>query len=183
MLAPTNLYWVAVKCIIRYLKGTTFFGLHITRSSSFSLHGFIDANWASSINDHKSMGEYLVFSFFFYIHRFLGSQENNALLLGLLPRLSIKPELMALLASIFIVRSVDYSFFSAVYFFLQNLSFILVLSMLKLIIILSVKKLLQKPSKFVLFLPRICLQMFLQNLSPLLIYITNKIWLTKSIFI
>jgi len=54
-------YWVVVKRILRYLKGTTSFGLHITRSSSFSLYGFTDADWASSVDDRKSSGSYLVF--------------------------------------------------------------------------------------------------------------------------
>jgi hypothetical protein len=32
----------AVKHILRYLRGTTLHGLHITRSYSFALHGFTD---------------------------------------------------------------------------------------------------------------------------------------------
>ena len=36
---PTNSHWVAIKHILRYLKGTTSYGFHITRGSSFSLHG------------------------------------------------------------------------------------------------------------------------------------------------
>ena len=54
MHAPTNSHWAVVKRILRYLKGTTTYGLHITRSSSFSLHGFTDADWAGSIDDRKS---------------------------------------------------------------------------------------------------------------------------------
>jgi len=50
-----------VKHILRYLRGTTSHGLHITRSSSFALHGFTDADWAGSVEDRKSMGGYLVF--------------------------------------------------------------------------------------------------------------------------
>jgi len=44
MHAPTNTHWVVIKCILHYLKGTTSYGLHITRSSSFSLHGFTDVD-------------------------------------------------------------------------------------------------------------------------------------------
>jgi hypothetical protein len=36
------------------------YGLHITRSSSFYLHVFTDADWAYSIDDHKSTGGYLI---------------------------------------------------------------------------------------------------------------------------
>lgn len=37
------------------------YGLHISRSSSFVLHGIIDADWAGSIDDRKFTGGYLVF--------------------------------------------------------------------------------------------------------------------------
>jgi histone deacetylase 1/2 len=59
--APTDSHWGAVKHILRYLGGTTTYGLHITRSSSFALHGFTDADWAGSTDDRKSTGGYLVF--------------------------------------------------------------------------------------------------------------------------
>jgi hypothetical protein len=39
----------------------TSYNLHITRNSFFALHGFIDADWAGNIDDHKSTGGYLVF--------------------------------------------------------------------------------------------------------------------------
>jgi len=62
MHAPTNSHWAAVKRILHYLRGTASHGLHITRSSSFALHGFTDADWAGSVEDRKSTGGYLVFS-------------------------------------------------------------------------------------------------------------------------
>jgi len=46
---------------MHYLKGTIFFGLHITGNSSSSLHVFTYADWDGSVDDHKSMGDYLVF--------------------------------------------------------------------------------------------------------------------------
>jgi histone deacetylase 1/2 len=61
MHAPTDSHWVAMKRILRYLRGTTSHGLHITRSSSFALHGFTDVDWAGSVEDRKSTGGYLVF--------------------------------------------------------------------------------------------------------------------------
>jgi histone deacetylase 1/2 len=61
MHAPTDSHWVAVKRILRYLKGTASYGFHITRGTSFILHGFTDVDWAGSIDDRKSMGGYLVF--------------------------------------------------------------------------------------------------------------------------
>jgi len=44
MHAVTDSHWAAVKLILRYLRGTASHGLHITRSSSFALHGFTDAD-------------------------------------------------------------------------------------------------------------------------------------------
>jgi len=61
MHAPTDSHWAVVKRILRYFKGTTSYGFHITRGSSFALHGFTDADWAGSIDDCKSTGGYLVF--------------------------------------------------------------------------------------------------------------------------
>jgi hypothetical protein len=57
----TDSYWAAIKRILRYLKGTTTHNLHITRSSSFALHGFTNADWACSVDNRKSMGGYLIF--------------------------------------------------------------------------------------------------------------------------
>jgi hypothetical protein len=69
MHAPTDSLWAAVKCILCYLRGTDSlwaavkcsYDLYITRSASFALHGFTDANWACSIDDRKSTGGYPFF--------------------------------------------------------------------------------------------------------------------------
>ena len=61
MHSPTDGHWFLVKRIVRYLHGTTMYGLHITRGSSLSLHGFMDADWAASLDDRKSTGGYLVY--------------------------------------------------------------------------------------------------------------------------
>jgi histone deacetylase 1/2 len=61
MHAHTDSHWAAIKCILRYLKGTTSYGFHITRGSSFALHGFTDADWVGSIDDSNFTGGYLVF--------------------------------------------------------------------------------------------------------------------------
>jgi hypothetical protein len=59
--APTDSHWAAVKRILCYLRGTTSYGLHITRSSSFALYGFTNVDWAGSVDNRKSTGGYLVF--------------------------------------------------------------------------------------------------------------------------
>jgi hypothetical protein len=61
MHAPTEDHWATVKHILRYLQASTSYGLHITRDSSLSLHGFTDADWADSIDNRKSTGGYLVY--------------------------------------------------------------------------------------------------------------------------
>ena len=61
MHALTDSHQAVVKRIMRYLRGTASHGLHVTRSSSFALHGFTDADQAGSVKDRKSMGGYLVF--------------------------------------------------------------------------------------------------------------------------
>ena len=61
MHAPIDSYWGVVKRILCYLRGMTTYGLHITCSFSFALHGFTDTDWTGSIDDRKSTGGYLVF--------------------------------------------------------------------------------------------------------------------------
>jgi hypothetical protein len=61
MQASTDFHWAAVKCILCHLQGTTSYGLQIIHSSSFTLHGFTDADWVGSIDDSKSTGSYLLF--------------------------------------------------------------------------------------------------------------------------
>jgi hypothetical protein len=61
MHAPTEDHQVVVKRILRYLQAMTSYGLHVTRGSSLSLHGFTDTDWTGSVNDHKSTGGYLVY--------------------------------------------------------------------------------------------------------------------------
>jgi hypothetical protein len=60
MHAPTEDHWVAIKRILHYLQATATYGLHITRDSLLSLHGFTDTDWVGSIDDRKFTGGYLV---------------------------------------------------------------------------------------------------------------------------
>jgi hypothetical protein len=50
--------WSLIKHILCYLKGTTLYGLHITR---ISLNDFTDINWVSSVDNRKSTNNYLVY--------------------------------------------------------------------------------------------------------------------------
>jgi len=60
MHSTTNDHWPLVKLILCYLKGTGSYKLHITRSSSFSLHSFTNIDWVNIIDDRKSTSDYLV---------------------------------------------------------------------------------------------------------------------------
>uniref|UniRef100_A0A2N9IQ88 Glycosyl hydrolase family 32 C-terminal domain-containing protein n=1 Tax=Fagus sylvatica TaxID=28930 RepID=A0A2N9IQ88_FAGSY len=58
---PTTLHWQSVKRLLRYLKQTIHFGLHIQPSSTTDLQGFTDADWAGDRDDRRSTGGYCIF--------------------------------------------------------------------------------------------------------------------------
>ncbi|KAK1604948.1 hypothetical protein QYE76_028621 [Lolium multiflorum] len=59
--APTTVYWIAVKRILRYLRGTIALGLRLSRSSSTLVSAFSDADWAGCPDDRRSTGGFAVF--------------------------------------------------------------------------------------------------------------------------
>ncbi|RVW62843.1 Retrovirus-related Pol polyprotein from transposon RE2 [Vitis vinifera] len=61
MAKPSDVHWMAVKRILRYLKGTIHLGLHFQPAASMELQGYSDADWASCPNDHRSTNDYCVF--------------------------------------------------------------------------------------------------------------------------
>ncbi|KAJ0483795.1 putative RNA-directed DNA polymerase [Helianthus annuus] len=73
MHAPTENHWSAVKRILRYLKGTSHFGLFIRHDSASTLHAFTDshwqaglkaysdADWAGCPDDRRSTGGFAVY--------------------------------------------------------------------------------------------------------------------------
>nr|KYP71075.1 hypothetical protein KK1_010318 [Cajanus cajan] len=61
MQAPTGLHMQVAKRILRYLKGTIDFGLHLRKSNSLQLHAFCDLDWAGDSRDMKSTGAYIVY--------------------------------------------------------------------------------------------------------------------------
>jgi hypothetical protein len=58
---PTLTHWQSVKRLLRYLKHTIQFGLHIYRSSCNRLQAFSDADWAGNRDDRRSTGSFCVF--------------------------------------------------------------------------------------------------------------------------
>ncbi|GLU18737.1 hypothetical protein SLE2022_350210 [Rubroshorea leprosula] len=55
--APTTVHLKAAKRILRYIKGTTDFGLNYFASNDFTLRGFSDIDWAGDIDDRESTTE------------------------------------------------------------------------------------------------------------------------------
>jgi len=52
--APKQSHLLVVKIILRYLKGTSDFGLWYPKNSTLNVTAFIDTDWAGSIDDRKS---------------------------------------------------------------------------------------------------------------------------------
>jgi hypothetical protein len=61
MSAPAIVHWAAVKQILRYLHNTIDFGLCFTRSGSFMLSAYSDADWAGNLDDRCSTGGFAIF--------------------------------------------------------------------------------------------------------------------------
>ncbi|KAA0057477.1 Copia protein [Cucumis melo var. makuwa] len=58
---PTDLHWQAVKRVLRYISGTKHYGILFQSNTDLSITAFSDADWASNINDRKSVAAYCVF--------------------------------------------------------------------------------------------------------------------------
>ena len=54
MVNPTNLFWKAGKHVLRYIRGTSEYGLWYRQKDEVKLHGFTNANWAASPTERKS---------------------------------------------------------------------------------------------------------------------------------
>ena len=54
MVKPTKIFWKAGKHVLRYLRGTSEYGLWYRQTNEVKLHGFTDADWAGSPTDKKS---------------------------------------------------------------------------------------------------------------------------------
>jgi hypothetical protein len=59
--SPTTLHPMAVKRILRFVKGTVDLGMKILKSSSLLVSGFSDADWAGCLDDRRSTGGFAIF--------------------------------------------------------------------------------------------------------------------------
>eukprot|EP00253_Pinus_taeda_P024994 PITA_24994 len=53
MVQPTKLFWKAAKHVLRYLRGTSQYGLWYRRTEGVKLQGFTNADWVGSPSDWK----------------------------------------------------------------------------------------------------------------------------------
>ena len=53
MVKPTKLFWKAGKHVLRYLRGTSRYGLWYRQEDEVKLCGLMDADWAGSPTDRK----------------------------------------------------------------------------------------------------------------------------------
>lgn len=56
---PTKQHWIALKRILRYLRGTANLGLRYTKDSENKLTGYSDADWAGDLTDRHSTSGYV----------------------------------------------------------------------------------------------------------------------------
>ncbi|XP_043714701.1 uncharacterized mitochondrial protein AtMg00810-like [Telopea speciosissima] len=61
MHTPRIPHWVAVKRILRYLKGTINHGLFLPANSSSSLVAYSDVDWAGNVNDKRSITGFCIY--------------------------------------------------------------------------------------------------------------------------
>jgi len=55
MVRPTKLYWKATKHVLRYIKGTTHFGLWYKWIEGVNLQGFTNVDWLGNPSNRKSI--------------------------------------------------------------------------------------------------------------------------------
>ena len=74
MQRPTNEHWKAVKRILRYLRATMDYGIHLKKVVELSSIGFSYADWGSDPDDRRSVSGHCIL---FGIILCLGILENN----------------------------------------------------------------------------------------------------------
>ena len=89
----SNDHWLALKRVLRYLKGTIQFGLCFSKNSDSQLRVFTNVDWASCLDDRRSTTGYVIF---FGSNHFPGLPRSNLRWLVLLLKLNFEQLLMEL---------------------------------------------------------------------------------------
>ncbi|XP_038902317.1 uncharacterized mitochondrial protein AtMg00810-like [Benincasa hispida] len=58
---PTDVHWQAAKRVLRYISSTKHYGLYFQPSLNLNVFAYSDANWASNLDDRKSVAAYCTF--------------------------------------------------------------------------------------------------------------------------
>jgi hypothetical protein len=58
---PTDAHWQLMKCILRYLHGTLYHGLHLKASPHLNLNAYNDTNWTGCPDDRRSTISYEIY--------------------------------------------------------------------------------------------------------------------------
>ncbi|KAK6116290.1 hypothetical protein DH2020_049966 [Rehmannia glutinosa] len=58
---PLDSHWKALKRVLRYLAATSNFGLNFTKSSTLQITGYSDSDWATDLDDRKSITGFCVY--------------------------------------------------------------------------------------------------------------------------
>ena len=60
MQEPHELHWKVSKCIIKYVKETTNYGIHYAYGCTLDLVGYTNFDWVGDAKDHKSTSGYVL---------------------------------------------------------------------------------------------------------------------------
>lgn len=58
---PIDIHWQAVKRVIQYISGTKHLSIYIQPSLNLNVVAYSDADWASNVDDRRSITTYCVF--------------------------------------------------------------------------------------------------------------------------
>lgn len=59
MQRPSKVHFDATRRILKYVAGTIDFGIWYTKTKEFALTGYSDSDWASNVDDRKSLSAYM----------------------------------------------------------------------------------------------------------------------------
>ena len=58
MHTPSHFHYAAAKRVLRYIQGTTSYGIRYNKNKEVQLHGYCDSDWGGCVDDMKSTSGY-----------------------------------------------------------------------------------------------------------------------------